>query len=198
MADTWKARAEICQAITQKSLRQEWLLPPSKLPPASQLDVSTFIDSCGMLTPAELAITSTSGVDLVAKMATGELTAVSVATAFLKRAHVAHQLLNLATEFLSDAALARAAELDAHFRDTGKLVGPLHGLPISVKEHIGFAGRICHAGYTAWTDNVPREDALILRLLAAAGAVFHVRTNEPQSLMVRLHPPRHAESLEGG
>ncbi|KAF4124952.1 amidase [Geosmithia morbida] len=180
---TWRARAKKCQEMTAKSLNPAWLVALDKLPPAEQLDVMSFIETCGMLTPAELEMTATSGVDLVSQMGAGKLTAVEVVTAFLKRAHIGHQLLNLATEFLVDDALAKAAELDEHFRGTGELVGPLHGLPISVKEHIGIKGRICHAGYTAWTDNVAGKDALILRLLGAAGAVFHVRTNEPQSLM---------------
>lgn len=112
------------------------------------------------------------------------MTAVETVTAFLKRAHVGHQLVNFATEFMVPEALAAARELDACFKATGKLFGPLHGIPISVKEHVGFKGRICHSGYTAWIDNVAKEDALILRLLRQAGAVFHVRTNEPQSMMV--------------
>ncbi|CAI6097678.1 unnamed protein product [Clonostachys chloroleuca] len=116
-------------------------------------------------------------------MGAGSLTAVETVTAFLKRAHVGHQLVNFATEFMVPEALAAARELDACFKATGKLVGPLHGIPISVKEHVGFKGRICHSGYTAWIDNVAKEDALILRLLRQAGAVFHVRTNEPQSMM---------------
>jgi Asp-tRNA(Asn)/Glu-tRNA(Gln) amidotransferase A subunit family amidase len=117
-------------------------------------------------------------------MATGALTAVETVTAFLKRAHIGQQLLNFATEFMVEDALSAAAELDAHFKATGKLVGPLHGVPISVKEHVGLKGRICHSTYIAWIDNIPTEDALLVRCLKAAGAVFHVRTNQPQSLMV--------------
>lgn len=74
---------------------------------------------------------------------------------------------------MADDAIAQAKELDEHFKKTGKLVGPLvsyspwnttyllciyvhrtnsmkHGVPISVKEHIGLKGRICHTGYVAW------------------------------------------------
>jgi amidase len=85
---------------------------------------------------------------------------------------------------MTEDAIARAKELDAHFAKTGKIIGPLHGVPISVKEHIGLKGRICNTGYVAWMDNIPTEDALIVRTLKDAGAIFHVRTNEPQSLMV--------------
>jgi hypothetical protein len=68
---------------------------------------------------------------------------------------------------MADEAIARAKELDAYYKETGKLMGPLvsdlayrntrgmsnafkHGVPISVKEHIGIKGRICHTGYVTW------------------------------------------------
>jgi Asp-tRNA(Asn)/Glu-tRNA(Gln) amidotransferase A subunit family amidase len=66
----------------------------------------------------------------------------------------------------------------------GRPLGPLHGLPISVKEHIGMAGLRLHAGYVAWWDNAPAaQDALLLQILRRAGAVFHARTAEPQGMM---------------
>ena len=44
------------------------------------------------------------------------------------------------TEIFVERALARAAELDAILKDTGKVVGPLHGLPISLKDQICIEG----------------------------------------------------------
>jgi amidase len=83
-----------------------------------------------------------------------------------------------------DEARAEAKKLDAHFERTGKVIGPLHGVPISVKEMVHFKNRICHTGYVAWIDRIAPEDALLIRLLKNAGALFHVRTNEPQTVMV--------------
>ncbi|OQU99866.1 hypothetical protein CLAIMM_05439 [Cladophialophora immunda] len=183
VAAEWEVKAEKCRQITRSSMNPAWVLPSEELPPPDQLNVSAFPRSCKLLTPRELEITETNAVDLVAQMANGTLTAVETVTAFLKRAHIGQQLLNFATEFMVDDALARAAELDAHYKTTGKLVGPLHGVPISVKEHVGLKGRICHSTYIAWIDNIPEEDALLVRCLKAAGAIFHVRTNQPQSLM---------------
>ncbi|KAI8255803.1 putative amidase [Colletotrichum sp. SAR 10_77] len=90
---------------------------------------------------------------------------------------------NFATEILAESALQKADELDAYYQETGQLAGPLHGIPISVKEHIGMGGRITHAGFVAKISNIPSEDALSVRILKQAGAVIHVRTNQPQSLM---------------
>lgn len=44
------------------------------------------------------------------------------------------------TEIFIERALARAAELDAHLKATGKVVGPLHGLPISLKDQLRVKG----------------------------------------------------------
>lgn len=183
----WEIKAEKCQKLTKDSMNPEWLLPEDKLPPKDQLDVTSFINDCKLLTAEELEITNLTAVELVSRMSSGTLTAVKTVTAFLKRAHVGQQLLNFAVEFMVEDALKRAAALDSHFESTGQVLGPLHGVPISVKEHIGLKGRTCNASYVAWTDNIPEEDALLIRLLANAGAVFHVRTNTPQSLMVSLH-----------
>lgn len=46
------------------------------------------------------------------------------------------------------------------------------------------AGKITHAGFVSEISHVSDEDALIVKLLKDAGAVLHVRTNQPQSLMV--------------
>lgn len=44
------------------------------------------------------------------------------------------------TEIFIETALARAAELDDHLRKTGTVVGPLHGLPVSLKDQINVKG----------------------------------------------------------
>jgi Asp-tRNA(Asn)/Glu-tRNA(Gln) amidotransferase A subunit family amidase len=62
-------------------------------------------------------------------------------------------------------------------------MGPLHGIPISVKEHIGMKGLDHNAGFVAWVGSVCEEDAHILQILWNAGAVFYARTTQPQSLM---------------
>lgn len=87
------------------------------------------------------------------------------------------------TELLPERALLRAAYLDAYLKEQGKPLGPLHGIPISVKEHIGMRDYDLNAGFVAWVGRVCQEDAHILQILWAAGAVFYVRTTQPQSLM---------------
>jgi amidase len=87
------------------------------------------------------------------------------------------------TELLPERALKHAAELDEYYSVNKKPIGPLHGLPISVKEHVGMKDLDLNAGFISWIGHVGTADALILQILSNAGAVFYVRTTQPQSLM---------------
>jgi amidase len=84
---------------------------------------------------------------------------------------------------LPEGAIERAKYLDDYLAKNGKPVGVLHGIPISVKEHIGMKGLDHNAGFVGWVGGVAEEDAQILQILWAAGAVFYVRTTQPQCLM---------------
>jgi amidase len=83
-----------------------------------------------------------------------------------------------------EQCLADAATLDDFMKKNGKPKGPLHGLPISVKEHIFLSGTPATSGFIAWADDICETDALIVKVLREAGAVFHVKTTNPQGLMV--------------
>lgn len=82
-----------------------------------------------------------------------------------------------------EQAMADAAALDEYMRIHKKPKGPLHGLPISVKEHVKFVGTPATSGFIAWADEYATEDAMIIKVLRAAGAIFHVKTTNPQALM---------------
>ncbi|KAJ6156723.1 hypothetical protein N7497_005608 [Penicillium chrysogenum] len=135
------------------------------------------------LSQTEIAITESSAETLVASLASGKLTATAVTNAFLRRAAIAQKLTNCIYELLPERAIARANELDDYFEKHGKPSGPLHGLPISIKGHVGLQGRDLSAGFVAWLDRKSQDDANIVRILLNAGAVVYARTTEPQGLM---------------
>ncbi|KAK1814151.1 hypothetical protein LTR12_011429 [Friedmanniomyces endolithicus] len=151
--------------------------PPEELPPNV-----TGIPK--RLLPADvISITETPTEKLIQKLASGTLSSTDVTNAFLQRAGLASKLTNCVTEMLPDRALTRAKYVDDYLAMHGKLIGPLHGLPISVKEHVSMKGLDINAGFVSWVGRISPDDALILKLLRNAGAVFYVRTTEPQALM---------------
>lgn len=114
----------------------------------------------------------------------GEWSAEEVCLAFCKRAAIAHQLVNCLTEICFDTALALARAQDASFKASGKIVGPLHGLPVSIKDHVSVAGLCATLGYVSWAENRPEKDALIVTALKKAGAIVFVKTTMPQTGMI--------------
>ncbi|KAI0695526.1 general amidase [Cytidiella melzeri] len=181
MSTHWK------DIVAEKRVRQlaaiprEWLITP---PPDSVLDVTGFPDKCGLLSLREVEITNTVDVaTLLAKLASAEWSSVEVTTAFYKRAIIAQQLVNCLTEIFVERALARAAELDARLKATGAVVGPLHGLPISLKDQFRIKGLETTMGYVSWIGRYAEKDSVLVQILYDAGAVPFVQTNVPQTLM---------------
>ena len=177
---TWQEVAHTAQELRDKSIAEvESVVPdvPSELP----LNVSRI--PAELLSKAEIDITETSPEVLLTSLASGSLSSVDVTNAFLRRAGLAQKLANCVTELLPAAALTRARYLDDYLSNHKKPIGSLHGLPISVKEHIGMKGLGLNAGFVSWWDHRGEDDAFILKLLWQAGAVFFVRTTQPQTLM---------------
>lgn len=179
--ETFKPKIEAYRTALDAGILDEYRMPEEYIPKSDGVDVTDIPKK--FLSKEELAITELNATDLVKKIATGELTSVEVFKAFAKRATAAHQLTNCAMQIFMDEGLGAAKELDAYFKTNGKTVGPLHGLPISLKEHYNYKGKITHSGYVAWLDNIPDEWSVSVKALKDAGAVFFMRTTEPQTLM---------------
>lgn len=103
--------------------------------------------------------------------------------AFCKSAAIAQQLYRCCTELFFDRALERARQLDAEYAQTGKVVGPLHGLPISLKDQYELKGIRTTMGLSSLLDHVGKQDAAIVQALESQGAVIFVKTNVPMSMM---------------
>ncbi|KAF8961399.1 amidase signature domain-containing protein [Flammula alnicola] len=177
----WKelvAEKRLQQAAT---IPKDWILP--NLPPKETLNVIDFPEKSGLLTAKEIEITSSEVDVLLEKLAKGAWSSVEVTTAFSKRAIIAHQLVNCLTEIFIERALVRAAELDEHLKTTGKVIGPLHGLPISLKDQINIKGIDSTMGYVSWIGQPAAKNSVLADILESCGAVLYVKTNIPQTLM---------------
>lgn len=88
---------------------------------------------------------------------------------------------------MGDYALAEATAAD-RARAEGRAIGPLHGVPVTVKVNTDFAGRATTNGVPQFKDNVAAEDASSIRGWKSAGAIVIGRTNTPTlSLRCQTH-----------
>jgi Asp-tRNA(Asn)/Glu-tRNA(Gln) amidotransferase A subunit family amidase len=184
---TWQEKVDIKTSQTKSNIPSEWLLSSSYLglskdTPQSMLEIPL---RCGILSEREIDITeSYDATALLEKLASRKFSAVEVTIAFCKRAAIAQQLTSCLTETFFDVALRRAQELDDHLMATGKTVGPLHGLPISLKECFNIAGVPTTMGFVSFLDRPPQPtNSVLVDILLAAGALFYVKTNIPQTMM---------------
>jgi amidase len=117
--------------------------------------------------------------DVHAAYMSGTLTAAKLVQAYLERIQAydrAGPKLNVVI-FLNPKALEEAAALDEQLRKTGKFVGPLHGIPVLLKDNVNTrnmpttGGSLSLAGYT------PATDAAITQKLRSAGAIILAKVN---------------------
>ncbi|KAL6413078.1 putative amidase [Ilyonectria robusta] len=174
-------RASLLQALAEK-VPSEYLLP-QELINSPPLDVSGIPATCGILTAEEVEITETyDAVGLAEAIANKKYTAVAVATAFSKRAIISHQLTCCLTQWFMDEALEQAKKLDEYLAKNGKTIGPLHGVPISIKDHMPIGGTYSSLGCMS-TIVKDEKDSHMIAILRDMGAVFYCKTNQPQTLM---------------
>jgi len=107
-----------------------------------------------------------------------------ISVADLADAHIAqidrlNPKLNAIVDFDAGRVRAQAQELDAITEPRG----PLHGLPVTIKSSIAAAGYRCEIGSLIHEGDVPREDAVLVARLRAAGALILGTTNCPEFLM---------------
>jgi amidase len=125
-----------------------------------------------------LDIAELSATDARDRMAAGTLTSRALTQAYLERIAAlddAGPRLDSVIE-LNPSALADADLLDAE-RKAGKIRGPLHGIPVLLKDNIDVSGMVNSAGSIALADHRPRQDAFLAARLRASGAVILGKAN---------------------
>ncbi|KAL2865945.1 amidase signature domain-containing protein [Aspergillus lucknowensis] len=191
MTEAWKAKATAKREALSSLIPPEWRLPTPVPPPSELPNVTREIRR--YLSPQEISITESSAVEIVTKTSTGQWKCEAVTRAFCHRAALAHQMINCLHEIFFDAAIDSARSLDEYYGNHRKPRGPLHGLPISLKDTIHVEGVQTSMGIVGWLDTVEGQSrgphpehtkrgysSLIVQNLQGLGAIPYVKTSVPQ------------------
>ncbi len=112
----------------------------------------------------------------------GELTSTAVVAALQARADALDVRIGAFVQRFGEAALEAAAAADAR-REAGEALGPLDGLPITIKESMATVGTPSTLGLEGRLRQIEEADSVIVELLRGDGAVLLGKTNVPQLLM---------------
>ncbi|EME48089.1 hypothetical protein DOTSEDRAFT_69881 [Dothistroma septosporum NZE10] len=182
MPDTWQDIAKRKQEERNTRIPHEWRL--RRTAPGGCRNVLHVPRQCGILNDNEIKITEQyDATALCEELAAGAIRSEDVVRAFCKRAAIAQQLTNCLTEILFEDALTRARELDRHLERTGKPIGPLHGLPISLKDTFKIRGYDASIGIASLCFKPAVANSALVNTLISLGAVLYCKTNVPQTMM---------------
>jgi len=146
------------------------------------------------------AVLGLGAVDMRDRLASGALRAVDLVNACLTRIAELEPQVGAWAWLDGDHALAQARQLD-QWRQSGKPLGPLHGLPIGLKDIIDTKGIPTENGTPIDAGRVPSEDAWIVARLRAAGAIIIGKTVTTECAF--MHPgktrnPHNGDHTPGG
>jgi len=114
--------------------------------------------------------------DAAASIRSGAISPVEITRAYLGRIADLDPRLNAFITITEDLALQQAREMEAEL-SRGQWRGPLHGIPIALKDNIDTAGILTTAASAVFADRIPTEDAEVVRRLKDAGAVLLGKLN---------------------
>jgi len=119
-----------------------------------------------------------SATELARAIASGETSSEAVVRAHLARIDAMNPRLNAVVGRFDEEALADARHADAELA-RGSRRGPLHGVPVTLKESLSMAGKVTSCGSTTLQANVTASDATAVARIKRAGAIPIGRTNVP-------------------
>ena len=151
---------------------------PRRLMTAGVLFAAVFSSPMAAQSP-RFAVEEATIAQIHAEMLAGRLTARALVERYLARiaAYDQHGPALNALVTVNPTALARADELDAEFRRSGQLTGPLHGIPFIVKDNYDTHDLPTTAGSLSLAGSLPPDDAFQVRMIREAGAIVLAKAN---------------------
>jgi len=132
-------------------------------------------------------------------MAAKEVSPVEATEAYLERIEALDGKYRAYVTVTADAALAAAKQAEQEIAQ-GNHRGPMHGVPVAVKDQINTQGILTTGGSPVFKDNIPTFDATVIANLKAAGAVLLGKLNMTEfatsGLSHQFDPPRNPWDLE--
>ena len=126
-----------------------------------------------------MELTSFSATTLARFIRTNLVSSVAVVDAHLARLETANPKLNAVVQIQAEAARRQAREADEAV-SRGERLGPLHGIPITLKDSLDTADMVSTWGTAGRADFTPEHDATVVTRLRAAGAIILGKTNTPE------------------
>ena len=120
-----------------------------------------------------------SATELATLIRTKKVSPVEVVDAVLARIEKINPTINAYVTLTADAARREAKAAERAVGKKGARLGPLHGVPFSVKDLVITKGVRTTFGTPLYRDNVPTEDAPMVERLKAAGGIMLGKTNMP-------------------
>ena len=128
------------------------------------------------------SLTSLTATQLAAAIREGRTSSVEVMEAHLAEIAARNPALNAIITLDEEGALSRAREADAALA-RGEVWGPLHGVPMTLKDGHSTSGMRTTAGYAPLAEYVPEQDGTVAARLKGAGAIIMGKTNVSELLM---------------
>jgi amidase len=140
---------------------------------------TSLIDSAEAAPETSGDIVSKSASELADAIRSKKLSSKDVVEAHLAQIARVNPKLNAIIQLTADSARKEADETDAALA-RGELKGPLHGVPITIKDTLETTGVICTGGTKGRANFIPKADATAVARLRAAGGIILGKTNVPE------------------
>ncbi|KAK7943544.1 uncharacterized protein PG986_012657 [Apiospora aurea] len=184
--ESWKEKAEAKQKSILAKIPAQWHLPEAMCampttPDGPYLNVTTdaFMGEAG-LSLREITVTSKTSIpEILANYEAQEVSAEELVTTFCHRAAISHQTTECLAEIRFAEAIAEAKAQDEYRRVHKKLVGPLHGIPVSLKDQFRVEGLESAISYIGWLGKfeTAETESLITKQVKELGGIIIGKVN---------------------